>query len=167
MLYSVIADLQSHKILSTHEIVELMIQEYLSQIDESMISEEMTHNEIQFVHLTMMNTHNLFNFLKRNPEYDLSFLGKYTEDEELNTKILETMSLIKELQSKYENFDSITLVAPIDFEDHIRNLERPSSLALDTHINWAAVAQEKRNDYVEIDLSYKEIGISGTWMKLK
>lgn len=168
MSYPTITELKSHKFFTTHEIVELMIQEYLSQIQEPMISEEMTNTEIQFVHLTMMNTHNLFNYLKRTPGFDISFLKSYTDDDELNLCIFETMSLLKELQAADEKFDSVTLIEPADYIDYIRELElteNPQSAKLDAHVNWGDVALEKRPAYTLLEINFKSIGFEGTWMK--
>lgn len=167
MTHTQIGQMPSHKIFSTHEIIELMIQEYISDINSSMISEEMSHNEINFVHLTMMNAHSLCLKLSSNPDIDVSFLKSYTEDEEINNCLYECLSLIKQLQSLDSNYEHSVIVHPIDFEDHIRNItlsENQISDEVDQNVDWAAMAELNRPQYQDIELNYPNIGIDGLWL---
>lgn len=100
-------------------------------------------------------------------EKNVALLENISQDPEINTKAVEYLKLVNEINTVSEaHIDIIFMVHSDDFEEYLNDKfsQDESINAISAFVDWKALAMHERNTYGKLDLTYNNIGYDGQWL---
>ena len=103
----------------------------------------------------------------KNIDANITLLSNLTYDPEINSKSVEYLKLVKELNDLSENnVGVIFMVHSDDLDEYLNDKfsQNEEINAIADFVDWKGLALRERDSYGKIELTYPMIGYDGQWL---